>query len=61
MAIKCDLQESYQTATLQKILNIAKFLDPHYKDLPFLDSGGKQRMLEDVEDELVCLLDKTNQ
>ena len=38
-------------------MNIATFLDPRYKDLPFLESGSKQRMLEDIKDELLLLDD----
>ena len=54
-AIRNDLQERYQSAAVQRIMNVATFLDPHYKELPFLDVISKRRMIDDVEDELLGL------
>ena len=36
-AIKSDLQGCYQSAAVQRILHVATYLDPQYKELPFLD------------------------
>ena len=51
--IKNDLDGRYQTAALQRIMNVAMYLDPHYKELPFLTLINKQVMVEQVEDELM--------
>ena len=36
-------------------MNIATYLDPRYKELPFLDVISKRRMIDDVQDELLGL------
>ena len=54
-AIRNDLQERYQSAAVQRIMNIATYLDPRYKELPFLDVISKRRMIDDVQDELLGL------
>lgn len=54
-AIKSDLQGRYQSAAVQRILNVAIYLDPRYKKLPFLDKLQKLRMIDDVKDELLAL------
>ena len=54
-AIRSDLQERYQSAIAQRIKNVATFLDPRYKELPFLDAISRRRMIGDVEDELLVL------
>jgi len=36
-------------------MNVATYLDPRYKELPFLGEIQKQRMIDDVEDELLAL------
>lgn len=54
-AIKSDLQGRYQSAAVQRILNVATYLDPRYKKLPFLDELQKLRMIDDVKDELLAL------
>ena len=43
-AIRNDLQEQYQSATVQRIMNVATFLDLCYKELPFLDVISKRTM-----------------
>ena len=40
-AIRSDLQGRYQNAAVWKIMNVTTFLDPRYKDLPFLDAISK--------------------
>ena len=40
---------------MERIINLATFLDPRYKELPFLDSFSKQEIIEQVEDELISL------
>ena len=35
LEIKRDLQERHSTPTVARILNIATFLDPRYKEFPF--------------------------
>ena len=53
--IKKDLEDRYHNTTVERIINFATFLDPRYKELPFLDSFSKQRIIEQVEDELISL------
>ena len=36
-------------------MNIANYLDPRYKELPFLDVTSKSRMIDQVEDKLLGL------
>ena len=40
---------------MERIINFATFLDPRYKELPFLDFCSKQEIIEQVEDELISL------
>ena len=56
-AIKGDLQGRFQSPAIQKIVNVATYLDPRYKELhvPFLDERNKQRIVDDVRDELLEL------
>ena len=54
-AIKSDLQGRYQSAAVQRILNVATYLHSRYKELPFLDELQKLRMIDDVKDELLAL------
>ena len=53
--IKSDLASRYQSTSIQKLMNVATYLDPRYKDLPFLDDVAKKMMIDDVQDELVNL------
>ena len=46
MAIKSDLQERYQSEAIQKITDLATFLDPRYK---------QRLVMEHVDDELLML------
>ena len=50
-AIKKDLDERYQTPAL--LMNLATYLDPHYKELPFLSPSRKRIVVDQVEDELI--------
>ena len=45
--IRSDLQGRYQNAAVRKIMNVTIFLDPRYKDLPFLDAVSKRKMMND--------------
>ena len=38
---KKDLDERYQTPALQRLMNLATYLDPRYKELPFLSPSRK--------------------
>ena len=53
--IKTDLQKRYSTSALQKMLIVSTYLDPQYKELPFLDETEKQKMISDVENELFTM------
>ena len=53
--IKKDLEDRYHNTTVERIINFATFLDPRYKELPFLDSFSKQKIIDQVEDELISL------
>ena len=39
--IKKDLEDRYHKTTVERIINFATFLDPRYKELPFLDFCSK--------------------
>lgn len=52
-AIKKDLDERYQTPAQQRLMNLATYLDPRYKELPFLSSSRKRVVVDQVEDELM--------
>ena len=52
-AIKKDLDERYQTPALQGLMNLATYLDPRYKELPFLSPSRKRIVVDQVEDELM--------
>ena len=52
-AIKNDLDQRYQTAALQRLMNVATYPDPRYKELPFLTVIKKRLMIDQVEDELM--------
>ena len=53
--IKRDLQERYSTPSVARILNITTFLDPRYKELPFLDQLTRRRIIDEVQDELLVM------
>ena len=53
--IKRDLQGRYSTPSVARILNIATFLDPRYKELPFLDDPSKRKIIDQVRDELLVM------
>ena len=51
-AIKKDLDERYQTP-LCSLMNLATYLDPRYKELPFLSPSRKRIAVDQAEDELM--------
>ena len=53
--IKVDLQQRYQDDSIKKLLDIAAFIDPRYKELPFLDADDRKLIIDEVEDELLAL------
>ena len=60
--IKKDLDDRYHKPAVERIINMATFLDPRYKELPFLDSYSKREIVDMVEEELISLeSDSTNQ
>ena len=54
-SIKKDLQSRYTGAAIQRLLNVSTYLDPRYKELPFLAEVVKRQMKDDVEDELLAM------
>ena len=56
MAVKSDLSRRYQKDDVKDVMNRVTFLDPRYKELPFLSDGEKSQVIEDVEVELCNLL-----
>lgn len=55
IAINRDLKERFQSSEVQKIINVATYLDPRYKELPFVDEVTKVSILSKVEDELLAM------
>ena len=55
LEIKRDLQERYSTPSVAKILNIVTFLDPRYKELPFLDEPTRRNITDQVWGELLIM------
>ena len=51
-AIKGNLIGHYQHPSVQRIMNVATYLDPRYKQLPFLDDFSKELVIKDVLDEI---------
>ena len=51
--IKSDLAGRYQSSELKTVLNVTTFLDPRYKALPFVSDSNKEKVLEQVEEELL--------
>ena len=54
--IKLDLAARYQDPCIMVIINVTAFLDPRYKELPFLNRTEREEVIEQVEDELTQLL-----
>ena len=55
-ATKGDLLQRYQSASVQRIMNIATYLiDPRYNQLPFLDEVSKEKVISGVKDKLLKL------
>lgn len=54
-AIKKDLESRYTKSAIQRLLNVSTYLDPRYKELPFLTDIAKRRMRDDVKDELLAM------
>ena len=53
--IKTNLQERYSTPSIARILNIATFMDPWYKELPFLDDPTRRNITDQVRGELLIM------
>ena len=51
--IKSDLAGRYQSSELKTVLNVTTFLDPRSKALPFVSDSEKEKVLEQVEKELL--------
>ena len=51
--IKSDLGGRYQSSELKTVLNVNSFLDSRYKDFPFVSDSDKEKVLEQVEEELL--------
>ena len=51
--IKSDLAGRYESSELKTVLNVTTFLDPRYKALPFISDSDKEKVLEQVEEELL--------
>ena len=54
--IKLDLAARYLDPCIMVIINVTAFLDPRYKELPFLNRTEREEVIEQVEDELTQLL-----
>ena len=55
LEIKRNLQERYSTPSIARILNIATFLDPRYKELPFLDEPTRRNIPDQVRGEVLIM------
>ena len=53
--IKSDLAGRYQDSAVQRVINVTAFLDPRYKELPFLSVPEREAVMEQVEDELIAM------
>ena len=53
--MKYDLQQRYQGHSVKKLLDVSAFIDPRYKELPFLDPNDRKFIIDEVEDELLAL------
>ena len=53
--IKHDLQQRYQDDSVKKLLDVSAFIDPRYKELPFLDADDRKLIIDKVEDKLLAL------
>ena len=58
--IKSDLAGRYQSSELKTVLNVTTFLDPRYKELPFVSDSDKEKVLEQVEEELLGMYSTSN-
>lgn len=50
-----DLQSRYINAATWRLLIVSTYLDPRYKELPFLAERVKQQMTDEVEDKLLSM------
>ena len=58
--IKSDLAGRYQSCELKTVLNVTTFLGPRYKELPFVSDSDKEKVLEQVEEELLDMYSTSN-
>ena len=47
--VSSDLSMRYDESCIQQLLNVVTYLDPRYKNLPFLNESEKRRVLQDVK------------
>ena len=47
--VSSDLSTRYDEGCIQQLLNVVTYLDPRYKNLPFLNESEKGKILQDVE------------
>ena len=59
MVIKSDLSRRYQDDDVKIMMNNTTFLDPRYKELPFLSTSEKDQVIKNVKVELCSLLVET--
>ena len=43
-AVKKNLQQCYQSTEVSKLLDVAWFLDPHFKEFPFLSAEERSTL-----------------
>ena len=54
-AAKKNLHRHYQSTEVSKLLGVACFLDPHFKELPFLSAGECSTLPNIVQDDAAAL------
>ena len=53
--IKADLAQRYQASDIKDVLNTSTFLDPRYKELPFLSAADREEIYDNVKTELISM------
>ena len=54
-AVKKNLEQRYQSSEVSKLLDVACFLDPRFKELPFLSVTERSRLYNMVRDDATAL------
>ena len=52
-AVSSDLSTRYNEDCIQQLLNVITYLDPRYKNLPYLNESEKRKVLQEVESMLM--------